>query len=253
MSGDGPNWRDDDAFRGAAAAAAAVSQPPASGGDAGSAAAAVGAAAAPVTTPRPEPEPEPATPAAGAASSDSGAGDDLPLKVEIPRCAAQEDPDNETKQHTMYTIFCSKGKHGWMVQRRYTQFCQLHAQLLGAVGLESTLPPLPPKKMMGNMDAVFVEQRRVALEQYLQQVCAMAGRLDGSIGGEGGSTTADALLGAVYTFVGAEWLLDDGAQDEADGWMYRTGVPKGGRAASATQPGAAEGGSGADDENCTIL
>eukprot|EP01043_Picozoa_sp_COSAG02_P037823 COSAG02_NODE_2866_length_7865_cov_7.555498_7_plen_222_part_00 len=210
---DAPNWRDDDAFRGRGGG----------GGGAGRGAAqesapeSAPAAATPTTvlpsdarTTQPAAAPEPA----------AGEVDDaMPLRVEIPRCAPQEDPDNESKQHTVYTIFCSKGKHGWMVQRRYTQFCQLHAQL-SAVGLAG-LPELPPKKLVGNMAAEFVEQRRVGLESYLQQVCTMAGEA-----GADGSTKA--VLKPLYTFVGADWLLDEGeAGDALDGWVRQLTSPHG--------------------------
>ncbi len=198
---DAPNWRDDDAFRGRGGG----------GGGAGGSAAPVAAptAAAPTTvpssdarTPEPVAAPEPAV----------REGDDaMPLRVEIPRCAPQEDPDDGSKQHTVYTIFCSKGKHGWMVQRRYTQFCQLHAQLTD-VGLAG-LPELPGKKLVGNMEPEFVEQRRVGLEGYLQQVCTMAG----PAGANGGTK---AVLTPLYTFVGADWLLDEGeAANTLDGWV----------------------------------
>lgn len=141
----------------------------------------------------------------------------MPLRVEIPRCAAQEDPDNESKQHTVYTIFCSKGKHGWMVQRRYTQFRQLHEQLT-AVGLVG-LPELPPKKLMGNMAAEFVEQRRLGLESYLQQVCTVAGA-------QGADAGKRAVLKPLYTFVGADWLLDEDGQDTLDGWVRQPLPPR---------------------------
>ena len=293
---DAPNWRDDDAFRGDAGGgggairAGSAATAPAAAAPTAPTAAADGVAPPTASTPPHAatpalPEPRTPTPT----GSTDGAEDPTPLKVEIPRCAAQEDPDNETKQHTVYTIFCSKGKHGWMVQRRYTQFVQLHAQL-GAVGLADQLPALPPKKLVGNMAADFVEQRRAALERYLQEVCTAADRLSAGLattGGDDAAGRAAAALQPLYTFVGADWLLDDEAQDTVDGWvrclrsvrreypppampqadrfrlllahalsllggqMYRTGVPKGGR---ATPPGDTRpGDAGAEDESCQIL
>ena len=88
--------------------------------------------------------------------------------------------------------------------------CQLHDQL-SAVGLTG-LPELPPKKLIGNMAAEFVEQRRLGLERYLQEICTIAG----ASGPDGGTKAA---LKSLYTFVGADWLLDEEAQDTLDGWV----------------------------------
>ncbi|KAG7162239.1 PX domain-containing protein kinase-like protein-like [Homarus americanus] len=59
-------------------------------------------------------------------------------------------PDTETK---------------WTVSHRYSDFAQLHAALkVGAV----VLPQLPPKKVFGNTDRDFINERRVALQKYLE-------------------------------------------------------------------------------------
>lgn len=49
----------------------------------------------------------------------------------------------------------------WNVSHRYSDFAQLHAAL--KVGV-TTLPTLPPKKVFGNTDRDFINERRVALQ-----------------------------------------------------------------------------------------
>lgn len=49
----------------------------------------------------------------------------------------------------------------WNVSHRYSDFAQLHAALkVGTVAL----PTLPPKKVFGNTDRDFINERRVALQ-----------------------------------------------------------------------------------------
>lgn len=54
----------------------------------------------------------------------------------------------------------------WRVSRRYNDFIQLN----GALSVSGLDLPLPPKKILGNMDADFVAQRQVALQNYLNVV-----------------------------------------------------------------------------------
>lgn len=53
----------------------------------------------------------------------------------------------------------------WNVSHRYSDFAQLHAVL--KVGV-TALPTLPPKKVFGNTDRDFINERRVALQKYLE-------------------------------------------------------------------------------------
>lgn len=57
----------------------------------------------------------------------------------------------------------------WMVMRRYREFYKLHKQLKKAHPGISTLE-FPPKKHFGNMNRVFVEERRQQLQIYLISV-----------------------------------------------------------------------------------
>jgi len=55
------------------------------------------------------------------------------------------------------------------VRRRYSDFAWLH-QRLGRLFPGSVIPPLPGKRLFGNMSAGFVEDRRLALEAFLDHV-----------------------------------------------------------------------------------
>lgn len=78
-------------------------------------------------------------------------------------------PANRSQQGvTYYTIHVSVGPHSWTVSHRYREFRELHERLVAEHGIAKEL--LPPKKVLGNRAAAFLEQRQRALELYLQQV-----------------------------------------------------------------------------------
>lgn len=56
----------------------------------------------------------------------------------------------------------------WILDRRYSAFVELHRSLARKFG---DLPSLPPKRILGNMDDVFVEERRQQLDRYLLLLC----------------------------------------------------------------------------------
>lgn len=56
----------------------------------------------------------------------------------------------------------------WSVLRRYNEFYRLHEVLSQSI---NSLPELPPKKLMGNFEPRFLDARRKALQQYLQEIC----------------------------------------------------------------------------------
>lgn len=65
-----------------------------------------------------------------------------------------------------YNIEIHLGECIWTVSHRYSEFADLHELLITHHGLARDL--LPPKKIIGNKDPSFVEQRRKDLELYLQ-------------------------------------------------------------------------------------
>ncbi|EDW73904.1 uncharacterized protein Dwil_GK19704 [Drosophila willistoni] len=67
-----------------------------------------------------------------------------------------------------YAIFVRVGKVEWMVERRYRDFSQLNDKLVEETSISKKL--LPPKKLVGNRQPAFLEQRREQLETYLQEL-----------------------------------------------------------------------------------
>lgn len=80
-------------------------------------------------------------------------------------------PANRAQQGvTYYTIAVTVGPHTWTVPHRYREFRELHERLVAEHGIAKDL--LPPKKVLGNRAAAFLDQRQRQLELYLQQVLA---------------------------------------------------------------------------------
>ncbi|OCF40080.1 hypothetical protein I317_06093 [Kwoniella heveanensis CBS 569] len=78
----------------------------------------------------------------------------------------------QPKVHTVYVIQISTPTRTWTVQRRYSDFVSLHAELKSSVGKE---PPgtLPAKhwSLTGRLgDEKMIRERRVVLEQYLRLI-----------------------------------------------------------------------------------
>ncbi|XP_017108612.2 nischarin [Drosophila bipectinata] len=69
---------------------------------------------------------------------------------------------------TYYDIKVRVGRVEWLVERRYKDFAQLHDKLVEEVSISKKL--LPPKKLVGNKQPAFLEQRREQLETYLQEL-----------------------------------------------------------------------------------
>lgn len=74
--------------------------------------------------------------------------------------------------HTVYRVSCAAGsvEH---VFRRYSDFVWLRA-VLSASFPGVFIPPLPPKQVIGNTNAAFVEGRRGELQRWLQRICVRA-------------------------------------------------------------------------------
>lgn len=69
---------------------------------------------------------------------------------------------------TFYIIEVTVGHTSWQVMRRYSEFYELHNQLIIDHGVVKD--DLPPKKVIRNKCPIFIETRRHGLESYLQKV-----------------------------------------------------------------------------------
>ncbi|WVQ93852.1 hypothetical protein IAU59_000930 [Kwoniella sp. CBS 9459] len=122
----------------------------------------------------------------------------------------------QPKVHTVYVIQISTPTRTWTVQRRYSDFVALHAELKSSVGKE---PPgnLPAKHWSltrGAGDEKMIRERRVVLEQYLRLILSSKdaswrqayGFKDFiSLPTSGPSTSGS---GAPHTFTAQSWLLE---------------------------------------------
>ncbi|KAI5636107.1 PX domain-containing protein [Phthorimaea operculella] len=72
-------------------------------------------------------------------------------------------------KHTEYILRVQRGpnkENRWTVSRRYSDFAALHVSLQPAnIDL-----PLPPKKLIGNMQPSFIAERQIALQAYINEV-----------------------------------------------------------------------------------
>ncbi|XP_065067349.1 PX domain-containing protein kinase-like protein [Rhopilema esculentum] len=71
--------------------------------------------------------------------------------------------------HTEFVMKVGRGpnpENRWEVQHRYNDFVTLHS-ILQASGFDL---PLPPKKVFGNMDSAFIQERRAGLQQYMDAI-----------------------------------------------------------------------------------
>ncbi|XP_017125556.1 nischarin [Drosophila elegans] len=76
--------------------------------------------------------------------------------------------ENSSGGVTYYDIKLRVGKVEWLLERRYRDFAQLHDKLVGEISISKKL--LPPKKLVGNRQPAFLEQRREQLETYLKEL-----------------------------------------------------------------------------------
>jgi hypothetical protein len=87
--------------------------------------------------------------------------------------------------HTVYEInVFSPGGASWIVQKRYSEVREMHDTL--RVWLQDRLPPIPGRRIFGNHDPSFIEERQLGLERYLngtlQIIASQAPGLRGFIG-----------------------------------------------------------------------
>ncbi|XP_038551566.1 PX domain-containing protein kinase-like protein isoform X1 [Micropterus salmoides] len=92
----------------------------------------------------------------------------LLLDDTVPLTAVIEASQN-LQSHTEYIIRVQRGvssENSWQVIRRYSDFDVLNASLM-VCGISL---PLPPKKLIGNMDREFIAERQRGLQAYLDSI-----------------------------------------------------------------------------------
>jgi len=77
-------------------------------------------------------------------------------------------------RHVVYTVSLRTNMKHFprptaIVSRRYSDFRWLHKRLL-LLFPGTVVPPLPPKRLWGNTDQEFIDERRAALEHYINHV-----------------------------------------------------------------------------------
>jgi hypothetical protein len=89
--------------------------------------------------------------------------------------ASQSDAHFEYEVHIQLPI----SEDEFSVFRRFRRFRELHVHLLRTYGSLVSLPPFPPRRLLGNRSERLAEQRRLALETYLQAVVHLFQRVPG--------------------------------------------------------------------------
>ncbi|XP_044066679.1 PX domain-containing protein kinase-like protein isoform X3 [Siniperca chuatsi] len=92
----------------------------------------------------------------------------LLLDDTVPLTAVIEASQN-LQSHTEYIIRVQRGvssENSWQVIRRYSDFDVLNSSLM-VCGISL---PLPPKKLIGNMDREFIAERQRGLQTYLDSI-----------------------------------------------------------------------------------
>ena len=133
--------------------------------------------------------------------------------VTIPRVTIAQDHSGDFGSYGLSVK--SPGAMAWSCFRRYRQFAELRSLLPaeGGGGAE-----FPPKAMLNRTAPERMEERRLALQAWVQAVC-----------GEADSWPLEARS-AVRSFVGA--MEETGEEPDAARWAYYTSAGTPGRAAA---------------------
>lgn len=83
-------------------------------------------------------------------------------------CRIEIPTTEEINGITYYKIHVSVGDIEWKVDHRYSEFFDMHNQLIQEHGIAKDL--LPSKKVIRNKSPTFIESRRKGLEEYLQKI-----------------------------------------------------------------------------------
>jgi len=88
--------------------------------------------------------------------------------------ATTETRQDTKTMFTVYKIEVSVGTKAWIIEKRFRDFRDLHIRLKQAA-IKDKLPDLPHRKMFGSsLDPLFVEQRRVKLQKYVEELLKLS-------------------------------------------------------------------------------
>jgi hypothetical protein len=88
------------------------------------------------------------------------------IKVSIPKSIMLSDTEGK---YTCFEVVINSSFQSWSVHKRYREFHALNSQLIPLIP-KGSLCAFPKKKVIGSLQQTIVEERREALETYLQQV-----------------------------------------------------------------------------------
>jgi len=92
-------------------------------------------------------------------------------KINIVTTETRQDQKN---MFTVYKIEVTVGSRMWVIYRRFRDFRDLHTRLK-QTSIKDKLPDLPHRKMFGSsLDPLFVEQRRVKLQKYVEDLLSLS-------------------------------------------------------------------------------
>jgi len=93
------------------------------------------------------------------------------LIVTVPEAITEGLGVHGTKPYTVYVVEVHLNAHTWKIKRRYSEFYDLHNKLIFyAKKIHAELPSIPSKYSFrtSNLDAEFVNKRRLSLQLYVQ-------------------------------------------------------------------------------------
>ena len=109
-----------------------------------------------------------------------GARPDGPAKlsVTIPAVNVVQPPGGGGEHH-VYQIYITVGREQWVIYRRYSQLLEFHRDISRHLeGVQDIA--FPPKVTLGSRTPKVAEERRVALQAYLQAVVRLARKTRGT-------------------------------------------------------------------------
>ena len=103
-------------------------------------------------------------------------GESLGLSADLRETSLSDDGGSK---FTLYHISVAAPCGEWVISRRFREFDSLHSALRSKAppSQQRSLPPLPPKRVFGTMDAGVVAERKSQLGHFLRRLMTLPGLL----------------------------------------------------------------------------